>query len=111
MNLKRFLPLTACFLLSATQLSAQTPPAETPAAKAPCNCNDLEAAQARWEKQHETPPATADAHPAPPPPAKPRKGQVVIPANIHAIIDMPVEQRNDRRNSSQPSHGCRGRQW
>src|SRR5438477_3053880 len=47
MNLKRFLPLTACFLLSATQLSAQTPPAETPAAKAPCNCNDLEAAQAR----------------------------------------------------------------
>src|SRR5438128_12419222 len=47
MNLKRFLPLTACFLLSATQLSAQTPPAETPAAKAPCNCADLEAAQAR----------------------------------------------------------------
>ena len=47
MNLKRFLPLTACFLLSATQLSAQTPSAETPAAKAPCNCNDLDAAQAR----------------------------------------------------------------
>jgi len=47
MNLKRFLPLTACFLLSTTQLSAQTPPAEAPAAKAPCNCNDLEAAQAR----------------------------------------------------------------
>ena len=47
MNLKRFLPLTACFLLSATQLSAQTPPVETPAAKAPCNCNDLDAAQAR----------------------------------------------------------------
>jgi len=47
MNLKRFLPLTACFLLSATQLSAQTPPAETPAAKATCNCNDLDAAQAR----------------------------------------------------------------
>jgi len=47
MNLKPFLPLTACFLLSATQLSAQTPAAETPAAKAPCNCNDLEAAQTR----------------------------------------------------------------
>src|SRR5213075_343172 len=47
MNLKRFLPLTACFLLSTTPLPPQTPPAETPAAKAPCNCNDLEAAQAR----------------------------------------------------------------
>jgi lysophospholipase L1-like esterase len=47
MNLNRFLPLTVCFLLTATYLSAQTPPAETPAAQAPCNCADLEAANAR----------------------------------------------------------------
>ncbi len=45
MNLNRVLPFTACFLLSATQLSAQTPPAETPAAQIACDCHDLEAAQ------------------------------------------------------------------
>jgi len=46
MNLNRFLPLTVFLLLTAT-LSAQTPPIKTPSPQTACNCNDLEAAQAR----------------------------------------------------------------
>ena len=47
MNLSRFLLVTAYLFFNTTHLAAQTPPAETPAAQAPCNCADLESANAR----------------------------------------------------------------
>jgi len=54
MNLSRVLLVTACFSFCANNLFAQTPPAETPAAQAPCNCADLESVNARISRMDST---------------------------------------------------------